>query len=244
MKPTEKKPRKRFNKFTIGLLVIAVALFGVNAWLDRPEKQETLTAKEEKEIDEQIEDTESKTTNDELSEEDLAAAQEAIDSVENEEEESPYEDPDTYVTDEQKQVYAAFQPQLQAFSDKYDSTWDELWMPAFDLAPADPDGAINLLATLSAAYESYGEQLRALEFPPELDETDASDFDLATDRFAEAMAERQKAAIFAGAAIRQGTLTDDTTIGFIKSASDRADSKLIDAAATFYDLNTKYGYTQ
>lgn len=244
MKPN-KPSSKKLKIFSLVLFGIALALLFATSMLEKPNDSETLSAKEQKEVDEEMERTNTSTTTDEeLTDEDLAEAQEDIDAAAPEEESTPYEDPDTYVTDEQKQIYADFHPQLQAFSDKYDSTWEELWMPSFDMAESDPEGAVHLLATLAAAYEEYSEDLRALEFPAELDESDASEFDLATDRFADAMDERKNAAVYAGAAILQGTLTDDTTMGFIKSASDRADSKLIDAAATFYDLNTKYGYTQ
>lgn len=244
MKFDKTKSRKTMKIFSFTLVFIAVALFAVTAWLQQPDKEEPLTAEEKKEINQEIEETSTSTTTDEeLTEEDLAEADAAIDAVDTEEE-NPYEDPDTYVTDEEKQIYADFYPQLEAFSTQYDAAWDKLWGPAIEMAETDPEGAVDLLITLAAAYDEYGKNLRALPFPSELDETDASDFDLATDRFAEAMDERNKAAIFAGAAIKQGVLTSDATMVFIKDASARADSKMIDAAATFTELSAKYDYAQ
>lgn len=245
MKTEKSKFYKSLNYFSIILITIALVLFGVTYWLNHKDDEPTVAEKEETTVDEEVDENDSATTDDdELTEEEVADAQAAIDAVENDEGSTPYEDPDTYVTDEQKQVYAEFYPQLKAFSNKYDSAWDELWGPAIEMAETDPDGAISLLTSLAAAYDVYGQDLRDLPFPSELDEGDASDFDLATDWFADAMGERQKAVIFAAAAIKQEVLTSDATIVFLKDASTRADSKMIDAAAIFTDLSAKYGYTQ
>ncbi|WP_426355496.1 hypothetical protein [Exiguobacterium sp. R-39] len=245
MKTEKSKFYKSLNYFSIILITIALVLFGVTYWLNHKDNEPTIAEKEETTVDEEVDETDSATTDDdELTEEEVADAQVSIDAVENDEESTTYEDPDTYVTDEQKQVYAEFYPQFQVFSTKYDSAWDELWGPAIEMAETDPDGAISLLTSLAAAYDVYGQDLRDLPFPSELDEGDASDFDLATDEFADAMDERQTATIFAAASIKQGTFTSDATTVFLNDAATRTNSKMHDVAATINNLSTKYGYTQ
>lgn len=212
-------------------VVFAIAFLSAVAYVENGKKES-----QQKTNEEQLADTEADAAEDTEEDTEEYTEEDTTEDVVVEEEEP-------VVTADQEAVYASFYPRLKEQMNLYDQIWEEVWAPSIEMADSTPSAAVDTLIIVAGAYEKQAASIRALEFPAELDPDDASDFGLATDSFAKAMEERNKAAIFAAAAIRQGTFGEQMTVDFIKAASDRADSNLIDAAATFVDLSNKYGFT-
>lgn len=228
---------KKLRYLAYGLITL-VAIFGIAflslvAYVENGKKES-----QEKTHEEQLADADTDTAEDTESTQDYEDTEDTT-----EEDVTIEEEAEPVITPEEQQIYASFYPSLKAHTELYDKAWEEVWAPAIEMANSSPSVAVDTLIIVAASYEKQAKEIRALSFPAELDPDDASSFGLATDYFAQAMEERHNAAVFAAAAIKSGTFNEQITADFIKKCSDRADSKLIDAAATFVDLSTKYGYT-